>query len=402
VPWCRVSHRALLLVHCTSQAATALRSPTAWPLLSEAPRLWWLRACCAVAEGAAVPLRHSTASQAAACVSAVLSDDLRRLSVLGGREGMPRSLGSVYCGAVTRFIGGGCRGAVSRIIAMRGGVSYEGGVAVSRDGSRLLVTDRDGGSDAVIDVHWSGGPRERVFSNSGEGPLDFNSPCQVWVARDDYVFVADMGNCRVQVLTPALDFYGVVGAGHLTCPIGVCANDEFIVVSEDESLAVFSRRTGTLLRRIGADSVCDGQKWSPSGLCFMSDDRHFAVADAGNGRVSVFSVDGVCIRHVGAGLLSFPRAVACSAFDELVVADWRNCHVAIFSASGDLMKTLRGGSFAGVAVHGCTIFAQTAHDNYPESDELFPADAVDDRVFVFDLGDESTSHPSVSVKKRAC
>jgi hypothetical protein len=56
-----------------------------------------------VAEGAIVPLpgaidnaavAASTIS-AAACVSVVLGDALRRVAVLGGREGMSRSLGSV-------------------------------------------------------------------------------------------------------------------------------------------------------------------------------------------------------------------------------------------------------------------------------------------------------------------
>jgi hypothetical protein len=38
------------------------------------------------------------------------------VAVLGGREGMSRSLGSVYGGSVTRFLGGGLRGEESRVI----------------------------------------------------------------------------------------------------------------------------------------------------------------------------------------------------------------------------------------------------------------------------------------------
>jgi hypothetical protein len=41
------------------------------------------------------------------------------------------------------------------------------------------------------------------------------------VASDDYVFVADCGNNRVQVLTPRLDFHSFVGVGQLVAPAGV-------------------------------------------------------------------------------------------------------------------------------------------------------------------------------------
>jgi hypothetical protein len=46
------------------------------------------------------------------------------------------------------------------------------------------------------------------------------------LAPDDHVFIADRSNNRVQVLTPALDFYAFVGVGLLSCPVGVCADDD--------------------------------------------------------------------------------------------------------------------------------------------------------------------------------
>jgi DNA-binding beta-propeller fold protein YncE len=91
----------------------------------------------------------------------------------------------------------------------------------------------------------------------------------------------------------------------------------------------------------------------------MSGHRRVAVADSHNSRVSVFSVDGEFVRHVGVGTLTFPTGVACSAFDELVVADTSNYRVAVFSASGELLKTMGRRGFTGVAIHGGTVFAQT-------------------------------------------
>jgi DNA-binding beta-propeller fold protein YncE len=134
------------------------------------------------------------------CVAAVLGDAERRVAVLGGREGMPRSLGSVYGGSVTRFLGGSCRGVVSRVIGMRDVTSLSNGVAVSRDGSTLLVSDFKGASDAIHVFRVADGSPLRVIGCWGTGPLQFESLHQVWVASDDFVFVADCHNKRVQVL----------------------------------------------------------------------------------------------------------------------------------------------------------------------------------------------------------
>jgi DNA-binding beta-propeller fold protein YncE len=254
------------------------------------------------------------------------------VAVLGGREGMSRSLGSVYSGSVTRFLGGSLRGVVSRVIDTPGVKSFSNGVAVSRDGRTLLVSDFYGGSHAIHEFLVADGSRRRIVGGLGSGPLHFRAPCQVWIAPDDFVFVADCGNNRVQVLTPTLDFHGFIGVGDLVFPAGVSANADVVVVSEHltHRIAVFSRGDGALLCRFGCEGSGDGQVSHPQGVCVMPGDRHLAVADWSNHHVSVFSVDGEFVRHVGVGVLHFPRGVACSAFDELVVANGSDC-VVVFS-----------------------------------------------------------------------
>ncbi len=294
------------------------------------------------------------------CVAAVLGDALRRVAVLGGREGMPRSLGSVYGGSVTRFLGGSLRGVVSRVIDMPGLMPFANGVAVSLDGSTLLVADSGAcGSHAIHAFRVADGSRLRVIGGEGDEPLQLSHPYQVWIAPDGHVFVADSTNNRVQVLTPTLDFHCFVGVGHLRDPLGVCGNDDTIVVSEWEAhrISVFNRHDGALLRRFGSFGLGDGQLRFPCGLCFMSGHRHVAVAELGNHRVSVFSVEGEFIRHVGVGQLRSPTGVACSAFDELVVADHGNKRVVVLSASGELLRTLECERVTSVAINGGAIFA---------------------------------------------
>jgi DNA-binding beta-propeller fold protein YncE len=338
----------------------------AWPLLSEGVRLLFLKAVCVVAEGADVPLSHAVPDASPrcppdVCVGAVLGDALHRVSVLGGREGLARSLGSVCGGSVTRFLGGGSlRGVVSRVIDTPDVMSACNGVAVSHDGCTLLVTDYSIVSHAIHEYDVMDGSRRRVVGDWGDGPLQFRGPRQVCIASDDFVLVADYGHDRVQVLTPTLDFHGFVGVGQLRGPVGVCASADVVVVSEVAAhrVAVFNRRDGALLRRFGSYGSDDAELLYPRGLCFMSHDRHVAVPETGNSRVSVFSIDGQFIRHVGVGVLNGPQGVACSAFDELVVADTFNRRVVVFSDVGEVLMTCGDAGFAGVAVHGTTVLAQ--------------------------------------------
>jgi DNA-binding beta-propeller fold protein YncE len=280
---------------------------------------------------------------------------------MGGREGMARSLGSVFGGCVTRFLGGALRGVVRRVIEAPGVVSRCNGVAVSRDGATLLVSDFIAGSHSIHELSVADGSRRRVIGGKGDGPLQFSYPHQVCIAPDGFVFVADSSNHRVQVLTPTLDFHCFIGEGQLTYPVGVCASADVVVASEMHAhrVAVFNRCDGALVRRFGCDGTGDGELRYPRGLCLMSGDRHVAVADFGNMRVSVFSVGGEFVRHVGVGVLRSPEGVAASAIDELVVADTGSRCLRVFSSTGDLLAVVGAGHFTGVALHGGSVFAMS-------------------------------------------
>jgi hypothetical protein len=341
-----------------------------WPLCSATARLLFLKAVCAVAEGADVPSHVvpdalSSRCPPDACAGAVLGDALRRVAVLGGREGMSRSLGSVYGGAVTRFLGGSLRGVVSRVIDTPGVKSDRNGVAVSRDGRRLLVSNAYG-RRAIHEYSIEDGCELRVVGRRRHSrQLKLGRPYQVWVAADGFVFVADAQRGHVLALSPDLSFHSVIGDGQLSSCSGVCANADVVVVAEQGEcrLSVFRRADGGVITRFGSGGDGDGHLRTPLGLCFMHSDRHVAVADYGSDRVSVFSIDGEFIRHVGVGVLKDPVGVACSAFDELVVSDTGYDRIAVFSDVGDVLMSFGDGDqdFRGVAVHGGAVFAQECY-----------------------------------------
>jgi tripartite motif-containing protein 2/3 len=320
-----------------------------------------LRALCAVAEGADVCSGVGSAhlkTAAALCVSAVLGDACRRLSTMGGREGLPRSLGSVLGCWVVRFLGG-FRGVESRVIPTRVSQSISYGVAITRNGDTLLAVVSQGFH--VFSVR--SGAHLRAVGTPGVGPLQFRSPMQICVASDDHVFVADCGNNRVQELTPEFDFHGFIGTGQLRDPVGVCADGGIVAVAEYFRcrISVFRRGDGALLRRFGSAGSGDGQlKW-PQGICFMNTSSRIAVADYYNKRICVFRADGEFVHHYGAGQLHSPIGVACSVSgDELAVADIGGFCAPVLSSSDEMIRTVRG-KFIGVAMHGDAIYAQTCH-----------------------------------------
>ncbi len=134
------------------------------------------------------------------------------------------------------------------------GVKSSNGVAVSRDGSTLLLPDCFSGSHAIHGFSTTDGSRRSVVGGFGDKPLQFWCPYQVYIAPDDFVFVADNGNHRVQVLTPTLDFHSFVGVGQLRGPAGVCANADVVVVSDADvhRISVFKRGDGALVRWFGS------------------------------------------------------------------------------------------------------------------------------------------------------
>jgi DNA-binding beta-propeller fold protein YncE len=290
------------------------------------------------------------------------------MSVLGGREGLRRSLGSVLSGSVTRFLGGRFRCVSKSVINMYNVKSQGNGIAVSRDGQTLLVTGSFDGSLLQLNRNVAVTPSypyewlSRHIGSRGYGavPYCFQFPWQVWLDDDGFAFVADLHNRHVQVLSPDRSFHSFVGVGQLCGPTGVCASASIVVVVESEAhrVAVFRRSDRTLLYRFGASGRGAGQLLNPRVVSFMSGGAQLAVVEKVGNRVSVFRVDGSFVRHVGAGVLRNPRGVACSAFDELVVADTDNRCLRLFSDAGELLKSFGYGDFRGVAIHGCTVYAQ--------------------------------------------
>ncbi len=241
------------------------------PLTNEGARLGLVKALCAVAEGAAVVTGDD--GDASCCtVAAALHDAQRRFAVLGGRDGMPRSVGSEYAGWAGLFLGSTFTGSTGRLTALSREIDERAcrGVAVTRDGSLCFASCCS--CIWVLRVHE--GVVLQIVGRSGIRALEFGELYQICCAPDDFVFAAERANDRIHVLTPTLRFHSVVGLGQLDEPTGVCANLEEMVVSDRHQISVFRRRDEARLRRFGKEHL-----GSPVALCLMAAQRHVAVVD---------------------------------------------------------------------------------------------------------------------------
>ncbi len=323
-------------------------------------RVPFVEAVYKVTKRADVLVKPAASHTATMCVAAVFDDPDRRFTGLGGRVDMPRSLASIYAGSVARFLGSTFTATAQHFIKTPVMRSIGNGLALSHDGATLLVSDNCGGSHAIHEFRVSDGARLRVIGSRGVGPLQFRSPAWLcFAASDDFVFVPEMDNNRIQVLTPRLEFHSFVGVGQIYRPKCVCANDEIIAATEEtrHSVVVFSRGDGALIRRFGNRGAGDGEMQWPGGLCLMASHRQLAVVSSWNHSISIFTFEGVFVRHVGVGTLYHPGGVACSAYNELVVADGTNRGV-VFSASGEVHRTMRGCLVGSIALRGGVVVTQ--------------------------------------------
>jgi hypothetical protein len=327
----------------------------AWPLATQTVRLLFLRTLETAAAAAAAAGRGVEPPPTA--LYATLTDPQRRLCAFGGRDGLPRSLASVYACFVTLFLGGGIRGAEQRRFQLpdRRNICF-GRLAVSRDGASLFMAYND---NTVRQFRVDDGSQLHCTPS-------FMRTCgtSVAVASDGDVLVASSG--AVHVFTSHLEYVATVGRGPLSTPEGVCADEDVIVVAELEyyddaagtmqgsCIFVFRRADGELLASFGHKELVHA-----SAVCFMACHRRVAVAEDGVRKcISIYRTDGAFERAVGAGVLTRPTGVACSAFDELVVADKGLRCLVLFTAAGDVARRIgRDEPFLSVALHSSTLYA---------------------------------------------
>ena len=163
---------------------------------------------------------------------------------------------------------------------------------------------------------------------------------------NELMYIADCGNRRVIVVSLKGEIVAQFGSDMLLCPWGIAVTDEFIFVTDTghHALFQFRKKDFEFLNRTGTKGNKEGQLSFPRGLC-IDTNGDVLIADSDNNRVCIFSKFLKFKSSIGIGQLSFPRDVKISA-DHVVVLDRSlNC-VHFFSRYGHLLSSCvpRGGT----------------------------------------------------------
>jgi len=128
-----------------------------------------------------------------------------------------------------------------------------------------------------------------IWGTQGTGDGRFKNPRSVAVASDGSVYVADVGNFRIQKFTSEGIF--VSKWGNVSHPFGIpVASDGSVSVADtyNRSVQRFTSE-GVFISNWGTDGTGDGEFQYPSGVAVASDGSVY-VTDADNHRIQKFTV----------------------------------------------------------------------------------------------------------------
>ena len=162
--------------------------------------------------------------------------------------------------------------------------------------------------------------------------------------------------------------------------------NRYLVSNSDDNVIAVIDGAGKLMQKFGEGGSGEGQLDAPAGIDWSHNGRLY-VADKGNGRISVFGLDGVFIKAFGQrGLddeqrLDEPVQVYVDAQERVFVLEKRdNGIVSVFDHDGKLLQQLSSKDFDRLAGGETEIINITIDDK----GLLYAADRINGRIFQLD------------------
>ena len=259
---------------------------------------------------------------------------------------------------------------------------YPCGICCTGNYDNLIITDTHNNCLRLVD--YMGEFLEKIGSE-GKGGGQFMEPVAVAVSKDNFIFVAERENTRIQKFTShgmyLLKFGQRALYGHqLSNPWGVAISpaDGNVYVSDwDKSRLYIYRPNGKYVRPIGKEGFINFK--FPAGIAFDRDGR-LLVADRGSHCVWLLTADGSQIlKKIGSEFLHFPYGVAAAFDGSIVVTESGNNCIFIFSANGEFIRCFgRSGSEPGM-------FNHPRHICINRKGQLIVADEMNQRLQIFEI-----------------
>ena len=227
------------------------------------------------------------------------------------------------------------------------------GMAVSPDERWMAVSEYGGQGHTVTVYDLASGSAVRVIGGPklGKRPCEFSNPFKVCFTPTGNILVCDYSNGRVQEVT--------VDGTHvrsITMPTAwtVCCDGSAIVVGRycagsGTAIHKFAFKSGQKLLDFARNGSAAGQIGSNvEGLRITPDGKHLLVSEFTNKRLSLFTLEGTFVKHIGAGIVSDGhKDVEFAENGDIIVADYGNNRICVFSADGSTLLRCWGGRGSG-------------------------------------------------------
>ncbi|XP_065920275.1 tripartite motif-containing protein 2-like [Dysidea avara] len=184
----------------------------------------------------------------------------------------------------------------------------------------------------------------RKFGSHGNNKGQFEDPYGLCFDSYDNLYVADVGNNRVQKFNFFGEHYidlGWQGEGSdrkLSSPHGIAINQNTVYVADSSNccISVYQANDGAYCFSFGSQGDGPGQFKIPWDVA-ITPDSTLVVADE-RGCIQAFHLDGTFIHKFGTpgyakGQLNFPSSLAVDANGYILVTDYHNDRVLVFDKS---------------------------------------------------------------------
>ena len=204
----------------------------------------------------------------------------------------------------------------------------------------------------------------RSFGPKGSGPGQLHGPCGVAVDASGLVYVCDLSDNCIKVLKEDGTFVKQFGFEHLSSPWRVTIDRKQVYVADNgnKRISIFTLE-GQLIRTFGSSGSGPGELASPSFVA-ISPNGDLYVTDHNNHHVKVYNSDCVYQRQFGEQQLKNPNGIFITDDGHVLVADSANNRVVIFNIAGQIIRSFQVGAWPmGLAIdHNGDLFVALNND----------------------------------------